>query len=232
MHCHHLRVSATLISWCNISLTSASVFDIDLTAAILQGHLSLQWNSQWSQGSLSISKPLITVSKAPWKHTGFEDQVTLGDIIHLTTSTFIPPSPCTCYKALVYHVWTAYLSFTQNGGLLFLSGTSSSLSDLGIPTSTTSTWGMSHSPQQNDRLNFLFPDKNLLSKYQGFLECLSMQVRPSQYITVAPVNGLYSPWKTLSTLQGSYIVIAHPKCVCISCFTDYLLWEPFSLNIV
>ena len=36
-------------------------------------------------------------------------------------------------KVVIYHVWIAPLSLIQNGGLPFLSGASSSLSDLGNP---------------------------------------------------------------------------------------------------
>ena len=119
MFCHHLKLSATLIPWCLISLTPASLFDYDLPAAIVQGHLSLQCNSHWSQGSLSHFQTLnhsFNPTPPPAtssSFTGLEELnvVTLGAIIH--------PPP---HKAVVYHVWTLFWALHKMEDSLFLVG--------------------------------------------------------------------------------------------------------------
>jgi hypothetical protein len=47
------------------------------------------------------------------------------------------------------------------------------------PLLTPSTWGRAHSSWQTYKFNFLFPYKNPPSKYLGFLEYFSMQMRRS-----------------------------------------------------
>jgi hypothetical protein len=68
---------------------------------------------------------------------------------------------------------------------------------------------MSHSPWQNYRFNVFSPDKSLLSKHLGFLGCLSMQMRQSQYFKLQPMTYIHP--ENFFLLFKVHIFLVHSK---------------------
>jgi len=107
----------------------------------------------------------------------------------------------------------------------FSSRATPSLTLSGEPHPTPSIREKSHCLWQFYKFNFLLPDKNLPSKYLGFLKCLSIQMRKSlilanDFIVTLKTPSrsprfLYSPWP-------SWI-----KCTHTSYFTENCLRQLF-----
>lgn len=93
------------------------------------------------------------------------------------------PSQCPAVtKVVVSHVWIAFLSSTQNGGVSFHGR-----------SLLSSAWSMELNP------NLLSVSCNPWQNYRfHFLECLSKQMSIPRTLNL-------SQWKPLPTLQGSYI---------------------------
>lgn len=87
----------------------------------------------------------------------------------------------------------------------FSSRVFSSVLDWGNPKFQSSTLGMSRSPWQTYKFNFLSPDphKNQPSKYLGFLKCLPLHANEALPVLQTLANGFYWPWKLFPNLQGA-----------------------------